>query len=92
VSSRCVETENIDAEKWLLAASDALGMTLAASAIRVDPDKARAVWAEHSSDPFPVTIQTLTQTIAGSSYIRRKAPRGKGRAAKLRKQRERLLG
>jgi hypothetical protein len=92
VHSRYVETESVDAEKWLLAASEPLGMTLAASAILVDAQKAKAVWADHSSDSFPVTIQTITQTIPGYSYVKRKGPRGKGRAAKLRKQKQRLLG
>jgi hypothetical protein len=79
-------TEEIDPEAWLLTSLETLGTAGAASAIRVDPAKAKAAWAQYSSDQFPVTTRNVTQTVAGYSYVRRKAQRGKGRAAQFRER------
>jgi hypothetical protein len=42
VDQRTVTNEYVDAEEWLLPSADTLGTKLAASAIRVDPDKSQS--------------------------------------------------
>jgi hypothetical protein len=80
--------EVVDAEAFLVVASETIGTGLAATAITVDVARAKELWNSVSSDPFPVAIKNVSTSVPGYSYIRRKGQRGRGKAAALRKQRE----
>jgi hypothetical protein len=84
-------TRSIDPEQFLEKIARHIGNMRAASAIKVDPDKAVAAWGEFygyepESARFPVAIDETTVDKPGYSYIRAKGRAGAGDARKKRNE------
>jgi hypothetical protein len=73
IKDKEIQEETIDPEQFLLHVVKHLGAMKAAGAVKIDPAKAKELWAATMVDrPFPVSTKILITTKSGYSYIRAK--------------------